>query len=705
MGVRWSRFYKSPAKYLELKSIKFANSNLNMPDNERDFLQAISGLADQKIVLFYHLITRALVCDVPISNWLKNWFNNMATELSIIGYDELANSSWLTMPLLTTAVDKGYLTWLYIGIHPQQNNDNEINYIELNGASFFAKSARDEIRATWNYWKATNCHQHSLSILYYSRNNIQVSGHSLGLPLALALAFLNSGQAWPKGLFATGALQNDKVTKVEGLSAKYESIRHQFNNTRHIFIYPKETLPSVNFQKNICYSVNTLSQAREYSAWFTNDIGGDFDLYKKCLSSPELFCDNIRSLPLGLVEYVICNEQTPLSLDLAQNDYQSWKKIVETLDEIRKENDKGWYFLHIFSIDDVLKLANKDKSYARQCFKWAALAVSVANHKGQTKEATSWYDLAITLEEYASSRDIASLLNRHGLINARHNYYDFRPELPPQFLKVFSRRKSRYETGDDDYALASLYGSKSQNFGFCGPQFLKDTIEASNNAINIFTEPEDVCRQYNYQAYAYLDAKEFQNAWLAMSRYLELSPRETINNFLKKTKLGCGLTYGILPKHDTKYVLALLCRIMAETISSEDYCTFWKYFKPVLTEIFSESLYCHPYQLILANLGSIAWKEHEYNTAQKAWQKSIDVCLASGNTTIEPMALLSMSHLYKHNLLKEEKKSKVEELLTQIQTSSQKIRTHFAPILEQPIETVLCEIIDNQQQFFPFSYR
>lgn len=705
MNIRWDRFYKDPAKYLDLKSIRFANPGLNLPDDEVAFLSATEELAIQKIVLFYNLLTSALICDDPIPSWLINWFNNMALELSISSYDEIANSSWIAMPLLTTVEDQGCFIHLYIGIHIKEKQDKKVNFIELNGSSFFDKSAVGEIESVWDYWGQTNCQNSSLSILYYSNNNIEISGRSLGLPLALSLDFLSAENIWPKGLFATGALQNDQVTKVEGLSAKYQCILQQFKNTRHAFIYPKETIPPDNFLEKICYPVSTLSQAREYSDWFINDIDGDFELYKKCLSSPELFCNNIGSLPLGLIEYTVRNDRTPISFNLAHSDYQFWKKVVTTLSEMRKESDKGWYFLHLFSIDEVSILAEKDKNYARQCFKWAALAVSVANHKGQIKEATSWYNWAITFEEYAPPKDFIVLLNRHEMVNNRHNYYDFRPELPLEFSKVLARRKIKHETGDDDYALASLFASQSQNFGFCGPQFLRNTIKTSNNAIEIFTEPEDICRQYNYQAYAYLDAKEYQNAWQAISLYLDFDPQETILEFLTKTKLSCQLTYGILPKCDTNYVLALLCRFVAEKSQDEGSPKFWDYFKPVLSEIFNDSISHHPIQLILINIGCIAWQDGDRDNAQKAWQKSIDVCLTSENTTIEPMALLGFSRLYNNDLLTTKHKLKVGELLKKINNSSRKTIDHFSGILELPIETALHKIAEIPQQFFPFSYR
>jgi len=313
--------------------------------------------------------------------------------------------------------------------------------------------------------------------------------------------------------------------------------------------------------------------------------------------------------------------------------------------------------------------------------------------------------LAITFEEYAPPKDFIALLNRHEMVNTRHNYYDFRPELPPKFSQVFARRKKKYEKGDDDYALASLYGSQSQNFGFCGPQFLEDTLKTSNNAIEIFTEPEDICRQYNYQAYAYLDAKEYKNAWQAISLYLDFDPQKTILEFLTKTKLSCQLSYGILPKYDTNYALALLCRFVAETSQDQGSPIFWDYFKSVLSEIFNGSFSHHPFQLILINIGRIAWQDGDRENAQKSWQKSIDICLTSGDTTIEPMALLGFSYLYKNNLLTEEHTLKAGELLIKINNSSRKTANHFFAILELPIETALPKIAEIPQQFFPFSYR
>ncbi|MEJ5347603.1 MAG: hypothetical protein WHS46_02795 [Desulfosoma sp.] len=381
--------------------------------------------------------------------------------------------------------------------------------------------------------------------------------------------------------------------------------------------------------------------------------------------------------------------------EILQNprDAESFTDSLERLFSDASE-DLGWVetLLNPISFEDVQDLARQ--SFLTS-FRLAHLLWAVAGQRGNTEEALCWakfcrdtfsQQLPLYLE---GIHRLADFWNRL-FVTLYHGRYHFDAKLPEWLTDIQdhleSIRESHAVKGLKPAmpSLGKIYGTIAQNFGFCGPLYLRDSIQSVSKAWNAFGEwrlqefKKDCLRQYHYLVYAYLDANQVGKAQEALENYIE-SPLDKVN-----------------PARLQRYQHAALARFLAET----------DFRLPVYEKWCREQLYRspaeHPWQLWLWNVGR--WL-HARQEKKIAWEQGLRFCTKLGSTA-QPMALLHAAWLYREGLALT---SWLEEGVFKVLEEVAKGRLHtphFAELLSKTSwQEVVEAVADQPARWFPFTYR
>ena len=166
-------------------------------------------------------------------------------------------------------------------------------------------------------------------------------------------------------------------------------------------------------------------------------------------------------------------------------------------------------------------------------FDFGVLHIAVANHCGNIaaskywlEATTAYFNTVKNLCEVDSERFL-SLIS--GIIGLEHNAYRFTRQagctdtnelkkLLAEQERNMKRRKSRYGEEQVSYYLGCYYGTMMQHYAFCGPKYLKKSLDYSDKSVRAFSGGTDIfnnsecLRQYGYRVYAYLDAGDHESA-------------------------------------------------------------------------------------------------------------------------------------------------------------------------------------------------
>ena len=241
-------------------------------------------------------------------------------------------------------------------------------------------------------------------------------------------------------------------------------------------------------------------------------------------------------------------------------------------------------------------------------------------------------------------------------------------------------------------SLGEICGSISQNFGFCGPEFV-DKVEMyvtkAQRAFGGSSIPdlyEDWRRQFNYLVYAYLDAGRWEEAEKILFRYLNV---------------GSFCNLGPRLKNLDRWEHALLARFFADTGTPgalDFYCLGSTVAEPVVVER------RHPWQLWSKNMARIAAFLGDMDKAAGWYRQSLDLCVSEpSGATVKAMALLALAGLHEIGRLEaadlEKGKKPVLEALSIINPN------RFQPLISAGFEAMPALVAAEPNRYFPFSYR
>jgi hypothetical protein len=275
----------------------------------------------------------------------------------------------------------------------------------------------------------------------------------------------------------------------------------------------------------------------------------------------------------------------------------------------------------------------------------------------------------------------------------RHGRYDFRPELPEpisemiEILTEYDQLKRRHSAATVSSALAKLYGSIAQNYGFCGPQYLREVeryVALAQQAFGaglVQDAVDDWQRQFGYLFYALADAGDMKHAGEALAgfigRPLDQCREQDFNRM-------------------NPYQHAAVSRFLAESEESPHH-----YLKWVSRHVFDVPMQ-HPWQLWLTNAGHFL---DDDAMKRAAWSRSVELCFNLG-AAVRPMALLPLASLW-HSGLSEPGLLESRTLEVMNVCESPKLSRHHFRSLQRSTrwQDILAETLADQSRLFPFTYR
>lgn len=520
-----------------------------------------------------------------------------------------------------------------------------------------------------------------------------IKGTSLGLPLALGLLHVASGLKISDQLLSTGAVKADgAIGPVTGLTEKRAI---ELNNERvSLFIYPAANSPLPNNDKFENLQADTLDQAWMFARLYAPGNGNRLAALAGMASDPQAFVDHMATVERHWIQELASRQaladvfgKVVLSPDL----FHRFVSCVEAkLD--------GW---QLDDAETYLNLLNSNalaEAHARSpltCFRFYTAKLSLANHRGDVATARMACQEAESLFPIAKKGDLNRCVDflNHRLVS-RHNRFEFSPDLPAPLKEFVTMLEARYDRQSEfgcptDTTLARLYGTMAQNYGFCGPADLKETLGYARKAEAAFGSgdvPEyrrEALRQHSCLTYAFLDAGDVSAAQKSLFDFMETTDWNQVRKLRNDNRL-------------TRWHHAAMARFIADTGDCErgkdylDWCQHHQLMKDT----------DHPRQLWTYNLGRIALLLDRPETATRLFLESQNLCLSKANRpTIYVMALLPMS------LLDGMGEGAGNELTAVIDTALTLNPAHFASLAGVDGSSLLESIRKAPESLFPFSYR
>lgn len=691
----WAEFIRDAKRDFKLCRAQLRAPTGILPSDSKVLDTCAEFLNPQQLWQVKRHILACMLTGESKPEWLVRQLQNTLPK-SFPPLVDLFACKWLAFPVLTRAGSEGDCVWLLFGM--QENGTGKLLYLYDEQEPFNA-TAQKTVQLVRDKSQVISG-KNNLYILPLIMNQAPLSGRSLALPAALAFDFLVRNQPWPDGLYATGDMDTEgNILPVAGIEEKFAVIKKR---NPLLFLYPEQ---HVQLDETKSAPVQNFAQAVQNVQWFRYGVHGDFYFYHSCLTDRERFFDNANTLPPAVLKQAIAKNNLPFSVEDFK-DLHFLRKAVKTLENAASDPRRGTCLQQIIPEEEISGIAAQSPDHKYQLFCWCSLCLTIANHNGNIVTAKQWRDQAEKLKENIGDKEIAQFINR-SIINNRHNCYDFQIELPDEFnrhLDFFREHQQQYSA--DNYILGSLYGTKGQNYGFCGSDYARDALEMFTEAVKCFgrTYPDDRQRQYNYMAYINLDRGDYQKAAENIYSYLSLSNSSDLLALLQKSKGNPDYTFPSLAKKDSRFCWALLIRFLAETVTPKTVSKFWPICKKLADNIMGEQSPPHPWQLTTYNCGRIAMIAGNTEQAAKYWQYSGAVSCSSGDTTIRPMCLLAFSSMQAAEVSFEG--SQAEQVLSRLEDHPQSsIKKHFSPLFKQPANQALRQIYKQPGQFFPFSYR
>jgi len=533
---------------------------------------------------------------------------------------------------------------------------------------------------------------------------LKIEGGSFALGFALILLSLLRDEEIYQNFIATGGLRlcdgDIYVEDVGAIEEKYKIVKY---DRFPLFIVPYSNFGMRMQKSDSLPQVVCVRKLDHAWMWVKLYNKTDLDELKRIelLTTPAGFVDNCRGVKYETLSWFLNEVQTQDLIDKIITDKKICSDFIRNVSSCMAEDRKRAELL--LNLD--VKLDNLASTSKSNAFLWCVYKFKSATHKGLLTEAKKWSEYAEQFLPYAkitNKKEVVSFINSR-FVHERHNNYVFKP----YFSSSLQRYIDQLEPSQPDMELGKLYGTIAQNYGFCGPEYLKKVecyvrLAQENFGNGQIDEPElqeQWQREFSILAYAYLDAGRIGQARAALWEYLGISAWTEFNR-----QQCCDTALS--------YQQALLVRYLADSL---DYAEYGADSRNVFAEWKNEFLNClkriryekrsHPWQLWTYNLGRLLAETDEIELAKNALQTSLELCFCGGETVVV-MGPLPLAGLFKYNLYGAEEKRKLGEIFDLLQKTSSLSRKHFSELLAcQKEEDVLKLVAEKPEKFFPFSYR
>ena len=699
-------FMSCPENEKPIRSFLQRPDKLNLP-LDVDLLEQIVIRARRLLLPSLNsLFERALLAHILIHNnipglvdWAKKYFV-LEKILPGLTWQAIEQGKWGRVLIPVTGSDGARIICLIAGV-----TDVSFSLICPDWArEIFSLKSINTLEQTIDMILTRTGSDKSVYIFPLLEHGARIEGGSFALGLALGLLSLIKGEQIYQNFVATGNLRLCDgaiyVDDVGGREEKYKIVKH-YNFS--LFLVPYANTWLAMQQKDQLSEVVCVRDLDQAWIWVKlyDETNADELKRTELLTTPAGFVDNCLGVKCETLRWFLTQRLNQDLVDEIVADEKISSAFVRNIGIcIAKERDRAELLLNLDVNPD--KLASTSKSSA---FLWCVYKFKLATHKGLLTEAKKWSEYAEQFLPYAkitNKKEVVSFINSR-FVHERHNNYVFKP----YFSSSLQRYIDQLEPSQPDMELGKLYGTIAQNYGFCGPEYLKKVecyvrLAQENFGNGQIDEPElqeQWQREFSILAYAYLDAGRIGQARAALWEYLGISAWTEFNR-----QQCCDTALS--------YQQALLVRYLADSLNDAEYGADSR---NVFAEWKNEFLNClkriryekrsHPWQLWTYNLGRLLAETDEIELAKNTWQTSLELCFCGGETVVV-MGLLPLAGLFKYNLYGAEEKRKLGEIFDLLQKTSSLSRKHFSELLAcQKEEDVLKLVAEKPEKFFPFSYR
>ncbi len=674
-----------------------------VPDSKQfsvEFQALVSELEDAPEIIQFlelHLTTEYLLYRERAPEWFWDWIrNNIDVEMLLDGLDPDGphRGSWLSVPVAMT-VDRAYVRWFIVGC---VTGCGEVLLLPSWAQDLLNDEAKEAVHTASlaasrmaSLPPGSGLYCYPLTIWSPS---VQFEGGSLGLPLGLGFLSAAKGTRPPWSMIASGSIDEDGL--VHGVGRLDEKTRSSAQESFSVLLYPSENQAPVTPGPIELLPVSNLDQAWMFCRLYSPGRADDLLFLQNIIENPERFSSNWLRVDPEWLSWTGENRKLAPLLSRVTVSAGLFGSFVKTFIQCIAERELHKCEIVERYIDpESLKEAAENSPVAT--FTYHMHTMALANHRGRVEEAfhcsrRAEQLLAVVRE---ANLDVCAEYHNHAFVTL-HNLYRFSPDLPEELSRTLSLLEKRYDLQCEggcrvDVTLGALYGSISQNFGFCGPTYFAQAEAYSLRAQNAFgrgDQPEfeeHRLRQLHYLAYAQLDAGLIEDAKKTLFTYLDISKWEEL-----WPKLS-GLSIW---QHS---LLARYCaQCTASSISRE-------YLQRVISENAAPLKAEHPRQLWCFNLGRLAALHGSGKEAYELFIESLRLCLHENfGPTVRVMALLPLSGLQELGRLEGIDRTEIEAA---IRLAVDRLdQSHFRILRERPLDHVLKDVWSRPGVLFPFTY-
>ena len=558
--------------------------------------------------------------------------------------------------------------------------------------------SRKAVVTAWNMAELQEKSAVFWPMLDYVRPGGLIHGSSLGLPAYLAFRSMTS----PQPVFTMGATgkicKTGRILPVHGLKLKYQAARMARLSA---FIYPdQEGIRIEEAEPTEPVAVDSMEEAEAVWLHSVPGIANETALLIRSHNHGE-FVRRLCRVSGSLIDWLEKKNQAVsralCSTALAKDDLMT---LLNQMDQLIKITPMPRNLL-----GPVLKAMN-EQTLDKLINKWPDLAYRICNHQlrwasstGDNTSSALWEEKAKACSDKAVqaglSLDDLFLEDVLRMVGSYHNRFIFYPDPPENFASKLQAveemlvilRRCRPEANLK--ILGKYCGTMIQNLAFCGPEYLSNILEYYHKAREAFgqakQEKDEILRLENYLTYAFLDAKQYEQAEKHLKVYLELSDfNQPVNWDEVKDPF----------KH------ACFIRFMADTDFPNEHYASW------ISRTWKKKPGVHPWQLWMNNGGRL-FTPSDPELAGSLFDRSLKICQDFGGPTVRAMGLLSLSGLY----MLDKKYQRIDlkkhtlEILASIGKSDLN-QEHFACVLQAADWKSALEMADlNRRELFLFTYR
>jgi hypothetical protein len=527
-------------------------------------------------------------------------------------------------------------------------------------------------------------------------NAVRIEGRSLGLPAWLALQCLLTGERWPEGLAATGEIGADgALQRVGHLDEKLAAARSEGFRA---LLYPAENGAAEGGGGIEAIPARTVGEAWSLARLYSPGRCREIILLSAMMDDPRAFVDNMARVDPRWVERrcLECTNRSALEAVFEKTDLL--RVFARNLGNLAADwrLDEARVFIGLIGDRQIEAAAQTSPAAALALF---TAALKVCNHRGEIAEAGRWAAAGERVLAAARRADLevcADFVNNRLVL--RHNRYRFEPDPGPEVSELLAllekRRRLACEGGCEvDVKLGELHGTLSQNYGFCGPDYINPCLRHAMLAMDAFGKgaveefiPE-MLRLPAYMFYAYLDAGRRDKALDALGAFTGAPGWDELLAKVRDESLS-------------QWHHAAVARLLAESPGEAAAEVYLSLVREAAPRMIREE---HPWQLWLFNLGRIAMNLRMPSSALRFFAESLRLCrLAKLGPTVRLMALLPLSGMRLLDCLPDD----LEEIDGEIRRASEALgAARFDALLAAPLKRALEPVWWRPEAFFPFSYR